>query len=81
MVIAVLLGLALLIIEIFEGNAFLGFMLMFIPYMIRQSIGKFSGSGFLGFAVTLLASVTIVYPVYKLFQEIRDYVAIKSQLN
>ncbi|MBQ8909458.1 MAG: hypothetical protein IJY91_00300 [Oscillospiraceae bacterium] len=81
MVITVLLGLAILIIELLEGNAGLGFVLMFMPYMIRHSIGKFSDDGILGFIITILGSVTIVYPIYKLYQEIRDYTAVKKQLS
>lgn len=80
-IITVLLGLAILIIEIIDGNAGLGIVVMFLPYMIRHSMGKFSDSGFLGFVITILGSVTIVYPVYKLYQEIRDYAAIKIMLR
>ncbi len=53
--------------------------LLFVPYSIRQLRHGLSGTGeIIPFVVVLLASVTVIYPLYKAIQEIREYVRIKN---
>ena len=58
--------------------------LLFLPYMIRQvrhSLGSIFNSGsfgeFVSFAIVLLGTLTVVYPAYKLYREIVEYIHLK----
>ncbi len=82
MITALVLGLVLAIGLATSDMGAGGFLLFFLPYMIRQSWGRLTGLGeFFVFMILLLSTMTIVYPAYKLFQEIRDYSAIKQQIR
>ena len=76
MAVSILIGIVFGIIMTLEiGIA--GLFLIFVPYMLRKIIGSGGGAGeFLVFAGTLFGSITLVYPIYKIFQEIREYVHI-----
>lgn len=59
--------------------------LFFLPYMIRQvrhSLGDVFNGGtfgeFISIAIVLLGTITVVYPAYKLYQEIAQYVHLKN---
>lgn len=63
-------------------------MFLFVPYMLRQVGGRLKGiasKGWVGecfaLAVILLGSLTIIYPVIVLIQEIKQYVHIHKMLN
>ncbi len=50
-----------------------------VPYSIRQLRHSLKGgSEFLQFIVILLASYTLIYPLYKLIQEVREYLRIRN---
>lgn len=51
----------------------------FAPYMIRHLAGKFDGAGeIFPFILGLFGTVTIVYPLYKISQEIKELQHIKN---
>ena len=53
----------------------------FVPYMIRKLFNKGLGDGgFLSFMVVLFGSITIIYPVYKMSQELTEYKRIETVL-
>ena len=55
--------------------------LFFLPYMVRHIIKNQAWGAFLKFMIVLLAALTVIYPVYKIYQEIRDYSRYKSALD
>jgi len=61
-------------------------MLFFLPYMIRSTYrrlgGLFNSGGlgeFLSFFIVLIGTVTVIYPLYKLIQEIRELARLKKE--
>ena len=59
----------------------LWFFWLLLPYMIRQTWRNWNSSGiggFITFMVVIFGTVSIVYPVYKIIQEIRNYLAYKA---
>lgn len=84
MCVALGFGLVLMILLLSEMG-FFGIVFFFLPYMIRQSkhslADMFNGGSigeFFSFAVVLLGTVTVIYPVYKLIQEISEYSRLKK---
>ncbi len=87
MVITVVLGILLTVLMMSElgGSSFI---LLFIPYMLRQVGGRLkriASTGWIGefvaFAVILLGSLTIIYPAFVLMQEIKEYLRIREVLH
>ena len=82
--IALILG-AVLVAALFVDMGLSAVAFFFIPYTIRQlhsGLGKLGLSGWFGefiaiFAV-LIGSFTLIYPLYKLIQEIKSYRRIKT---
>lgn len=80
LVIGVVLGIALC----FEMGI-TGIFLIFVPYMLRRIFGGLgggtssTGGEVVVFIATLLGSVTLVYPIYKIIQEIREYAYVIRQ--
>lgn len=59
---------------------------IFLPYMIRQlghELKDIFNGGWLGeffsFFIVLLGSLTVIYPVFKLYQEITQYINLKNK--
>ncbi len=76
------IGLAMFIAFMIGGVYAVGLLFLFLPYMIRQIAYSFSdmfNSGNLGEAITIgvviIGCLTIIYPVVKIIQEIREYKA------
>lgn len=77
-----ILGIVLVVLMVKDiSGASLGF--LFVPYMIRQARhglkDLFNGGWFgqfISFSVVLLGSVTFIYPIYKLVQEINLYLTV-----
>ena len=81
MCLTILLGLILLIVLTVDGDFYVGLVLFFVPPIIRQcasSLAKLfndgAGGEFLSFALVLLGSITIVYPVYMIIRETIYYI-------
>lgn len=62
--------------------------LFFLPYMIRQvrhSLADVFNGGtfgeFISFAIVLLGTITVIYPAYKLYQEITQYIHLKNRYS
>ena len=59
--------------------------LTFVPYMLRRIFSglgrdiRSTGEEALVFMVTLFGSLTLVYPIYKIIQETREYVFVIRQ--
>ena len=77
---SIVIGVILSVILMFQGEIFFGVIVIFLPYMIRHAFGRLGGlfsSGTIGeifsFIIVLLATITIVYPVYKFIQEFKQY--------
>lgn len=75
--ISLILCILVLIFVSIATESFAGIAFMFIPFMIRQwarGLSNVANSGWFGefvsFFVVLIASFTLVYPIYKLVQEI-----------
>lgn len=84
MIITLAIGACITALSIGELGG-VAFSLFFIPYILRQIGHSLSGiaSGgwvgeFISFAVVLLGSMTIIYPAYKLIQEIREFCRLKQ---
>ncbi len=79
LVLGALITLSFLISEgVVEGSA--AICLLFVPYMIRQAAHGLKdvwNSGAVGecfsFIVVMLGALTVVYPLYKFIQELRQY--------
>lgn len=62
-----------------------GIFLTFVPYMLRRIFSglgrdiRSTGEEALVFMVTLFGSLTLVYPIYKIIQETREYVFVIRQ--
>lgn len=85
MVIMLLLGL-IIAVSMFSDMGGTAITLFFLPYIIRQvrhSLGDIFNGGtfgeFISFSVVLLGTITVVYPAYKLYQEISLYVHLKNK--
>lgn len=75
---SVIIGVLIAIALLSEGA--IAICLMFVPYMFRQmrnSFGDIFNSGafgeFISIFVLLIGSLTVIYPAYKLIQEILEY--------
>ena len=84
--IALILG-AVLTVGLFQEFGMSSFFYFFIPYTIRQlkdGIIEISSSGLAGevisFMAVLLGGITIIYPLGKLIQEIKEYRRIEKLL-
>ena len=84
--IALILG-AVLTVGLFQEFGMSSFFYFFIPYTIRQlkdGIIEISSSGLAGevisFMAVLLGGITIIYPLVKLIQEIKEYRRIEKLL-
>lgn len=85
MIIALVAGLALSVLLIGEMGA-IGALSFFIPYTIRQLRSVLSDlvsspgwiGEFISFMIVLLGGITIIYPLYKLIQELKEYQRIKA---
>lgn len=60
-----------------------GLMFFFLPYMLRQCYGLLTSDAgeFIKFAAILLGALTIIYPAYKLVQELRYYGRLRQELR
>lgn len=83
--ITVILGAIIAIAMCREDGSAAGLMLLFLPYMIRQAahgLKDIFNGGTVGeifsFIVVLLGTITVIYPAYKLYQEIKQYSDIKN---
>ena len=81
MCLTILLGLILLIILTVDGEFTVGLILFFVPPIIRQCASSLAElfedsdvGAFLSFALVLLGSITIVYPVYMIIRETIYYI-------
>lgn len=65
------------------GMGVSGLMFFFVPYMLRQCHGLLTSDAgeFIKFAAILLGALTIVYPAYKLVQELRYYGRLRQELR
>lgn len=65
------------------GMGVSGLMFFFVPYMLRQCHGLLASDAgeFIKFAAILLGALTIVYPAYKLVQELRYYGRLRQELR
>ena len=65
------------------GMGVSGLMFFFVPYMLRQCHGLLTSDAgeFIKFAAILLGALTIVYPAYKLVQELRYYGRLRRELR
>ncbi len=88
MCVAVFLGFALMNAFLQEGNPEMAAIIVFIPYMLRQIgvklLGIFDSGVFLTMVTViglLFASVTVVYPVYKIIRETVYYIKTLRQLK
>lgn len=65
------------------GMGVSGLMFFFVPYMLRQCYGLLTSDAgeFIKFAAILLGALTIVYPAYKLVQELRYYGRLRQELR
>ena len=84
--IALILG-AVLTVGLFQEFGMSSFFYFVIPYTIRQlkdGIIEISSSGLAGevisFMAVLLGGITIIYPLVKLIQEIKEYRRIEKLL-
>ena len=84
--ITVILGIIIAIAMCREDGSAFGLILLFLPYMIRQVAHGlkdiFNGGTvgeFFSFFVVLIGTITIIYPAYKLYQEIKQYSDIKNE--
>lgn len=87
MVLSLVLGLIITVLTLSEMGP-TAFALFFLPYMIRQvrhALGDIFDGGsvgeFFAFAIVLLGTFTVVYPAYKLYQEIMQYVRLKNRYS
>ena len=87
MVLSLVLG-AIIAVLAFPEMGATALTLFFLPYMIRQvrhSLGDIFDGGsvgeFFAFAIVLLGTFTVVYPAYKLYQEIMQYVRLKNRYS
>jgi len=72
--IALVLGIVLAAILLFNGEVLIAFPILFLPYTIRQLSGLLHGAGeFLSFFLILISTITVVYPAYKFVQELLEY--------
>ena len=84
MSISLLLGFVVMIPFLPDMGPF-AFIFFFMPYMIRQGrnlIFSSTGSVFLGvitFLILYLSSATFIYPAFKLYQEISEYVRLNKR--
>ncbi len=84
MAISLVIGLILGIGLSFEMGI-TGIFLTFVPYMLRRIFSglgrdiRSTGEEALVFMVTLFGSLTLVYPIYKIIQETREYVFVIRQ--
>lgn len=81
--ISIIVGLILGISMIINGEGELAIIFTFLPYMIRYAFSRLAhifDAGVLGEFLTIMviviSSVTIIYPLYKMVQEIRKYISI-----
>lgn len=83
LVITLLIGLVIVIVALAELGLEEGIvapMFFFIPYMIRWCLlgrGERESEG-LAWIIVFLSAITLIYPIYKLVQEIRLYINIKN---
>ena len=65
------------------GMGVSGLMFFFVPNMLRQCQGLLTSDAgeFIKFAAILLGALTIVYPAYKLVQELRYYGRLRQELR
>ncbi|MCH5354026.1 MAG: hypothetical protein J1E06_11275 [Acutalibacter sp.] len=82
---ALLLGLIMVVIALVASDLRPLAIFFFLPYMIRQASHSFanffSGGGFgsfITFFLVLIGSITFIYPIYKLYQEIAEYARLKK---
>lgn len=87
MILTLGLGILLTILMASELSA-AAYILLFVPYMLRQLGGRLKGVAstgwvgeFIAFAVILFGSLTIIYPAIVLIQEIKEYVYIHKMLS
>ena len=87
MCIALLLGL-IIAVSLFSEMGGTAVTLFFLPYMIRQvrhSLGDMFSEGtfgeFVSFSIVLLGTLTVVYPAYKLYKEVAQYVLLKNRYS
>lgn len=87
MIISLIIGVILAIGFISEMGVS-GIIFLFIPYIIRQlrsMLSKMFDSGVVGeifsFVIVILGGITMIYPIVKLIQEIREYMRIKFVLS
>lgn len=87
MCIALALGLFITISMLIDGEGLFSICLFFLPYMIRQvwhTFGEIFNSGAIGecisIGIVVLSTITVIYPAYKLFQEIMHYRKIHKEL-
>ena len=82
MAISLVLG-AVVAAALAAGMGVSGLMFFFVPYMLRQCHGLLTSDAgeFIKFAAILLGALTIVYPAYKLVQELRYYGRLRQELR
>ena len=82
MAISLVLG-AVVAAALAAGMGVSGLMFFFVPYMLRQCCGLLTSDAgeFIKFAAILLGALTIVYPAYKLVQELRYYGRLRQELR
>ena len=89
MCISLILGLIIVLSMLLDDWGAEAVMFLFIPYMIRQArhflAEILDGGGWFGelmsFIIVLLGAITIVYPAYKLFREIKEYRYLKNKYS
>lgn len=78
--IALLIGVVIAGVLLFDGELSLALPVLFLPYTIRQLSHGLTGAGeFFSFMLVLLSTITVVYPAYKFVQELAQYARIRKE--
>lgn len=86
MILSIVLGIILAIM--FADGSSVILICLFLPYMLRQCgsmLGSLfdsgTGGGILSFAIVIIGTVTVVYPLYKIIRETTYYVRTLKELE